>query len=1329
MRCGVNINRSRVDAQYLTWVKSVLFCVLILLCFASSLRAQIHIATIRPDRAAPGMNVALEILSSDAIRPFGDDGLNTGTLADQIILVNPLDSERVVFGVPEVSWSGRLMQLPIFVLPNAALGPVPFYIFNPRSTARSDTIVFTIDSVQHLGRITNDVTIGEGGMGLLSASNTLLVDSLIIGSPFQSKVTVHFSLLDPDTSVPGNPRLLPVVLLSKGPIRLQNAIISVDADSLNGGPGGGGGGHGFEGVGGVGFTGGGSCGNRLDTLLQNSGSASDATLAAGGGAATGVVGGGNTPEDQGGGGGTGNPFGLSGAAGARASDSRPGGYGGGSAGGETVSQSSAFGGGGGGLGTAGGGGFEIGGEGPNGGNICGGRFLIPMAGGSGGGAGNSEDLGPATMGGNGGGGGGAVEIVSFDSLIAATTTFSARGDSGTSGEEVAAGGGGGSGGAVYLASLKGVDATNSLISVAGGLPGQGALNGFAGGTGGFGRIRIDGPTNLHPRFFDPPVWANGISLAPTSAVPALGFVHLTGVAQDTINTFDSIRIFYRTRHTIWTFVDTVRSHDGTWSKWLPLPHDSLVFVTAMVRVASPLSEKYNAEPDWLMSHISIGVIHHQATPFLVTQDTLNFGTVRVSLCKTVPLIITNKGEAPLKIGAGSPADSAGFKVLSDTPVTIQPYRTDTILIEFCPTDSGVKQVRFTISSNDVTDSIKAITFIGTGQRRNDSLVIHNSAFITFPRTRIGSCDTVSVNLESAGKDTLFLNHKEWNIPPFTLQLVPPDSILAHNVVRKLQAIFCPSDTGTANRTVILDDREDSLVLSGFGVLRQVSTIATLSLPNVCIRDTIIAVDTIYNRGNDTLSFLSDSSRKTGIRTMDTLLRGGVALPILVFFKADSIGSFRDTIFFRFSDTTLSSVLTYNVVGPVLHVDSSLDFHFVCVSTTKDIPLTISNTRDTTRLSNFKISSSYFTIANSDTTILPGQRISLNVTFHSSDTLEHFDTLQFIASSHSCETIFRIPLKGAGDTGLKAEPVIFDSVFIDSCINASLFISNGCGAAVTIDSIRFHNAEFKLLATQNDTVPSGGDLTLTVRFCPTAEGPATDTIVLYPSSGQPFRTVVSGYGVAKAKPWAHFTLSDTSVPAGTLATTVIRLDSTSLKGKASVHLIMHYDPTVLSYTSSFLLSALPVSSDSIAFTGVIDTPGFVGSVTWRALVGPHNFSSISLSPGDQSLEVIATPGSVTVTDCSNLNGHLAVGGSYSLGPVTPNPAERNATVTVEIGSDGYVDASIYDMAGREVQYLIKEEKVRGSYQVTIPTEILPSGRYFIIAHSLGWNAAEPFIIGH
>ncbi|HET6402262.1 MAG TPA: choice-of-anchor D domain-containing protein [Candidatus Kapabacteria bacterium] len=1278
----------------------------------------------RPDRAAPGMNVVVEILAPvGRLRPFGYDSLDAG---NTIVLVHPADSNRVLFGPPIVSWNGNLIQVPLFVLPNAAFGPVPFFIRTPPLTGlRSDTISFIIDTPQHLGNLTGNVTIGNG-FGQLSAGNTLLVDSLIVTNGH-----INFSLQDPDT-LPGNPRLQPVTVLSKGPVRLTNSTISVDADSLDGGPGGGGGGHGYPGAGGIGFTGGGSSSD--DTSLTNTGSAANATTDSGGACATGVMGGGSEHSDHGGGGGTGAPYGASGAAGVAALNSPAGGYGGGSGGGEAVNPSGGieYGGGGGGFGTPGHGGGQQGGTGANGGNPNGGRFLVPLAGGSGGGAGNAVDVADG-FGGSGGGGGGSLQLVSFDSVVLISSTLSARGDSGTVGINRAAGGGGGSGGAIYLATPLYIRDTVSRLNVDSGSGGQGGvLDGLPGGAGGLGRIRIDGATNFAPTPSDASVWVNGISLSPNTSVPVLGFVRLSGAARDLVNTLDSIRIYYRTRQSAWQFVDTVRAPNGSWSKWLPLPHDSLLFADAMVEVMNPApGTGTNGEPSWLVSDASLSIIHHLASPFLVSEDTLNFGAVRLGRCKTLLLRVTNDGEKPLVLDIGTFSGSTGFSIVPDSTITIPAYTADTFEVRFCPESATPAIGKLSFTSNDSANSPKIITLLGTGLAIRDSLAPFPDS-IRFERVLLDSCATDTITLKSVGHDTLYLSHSFWNDPPFTLRLVPLDTALDSGATRKLLVTFCPLDSGNFSVTQVLDERGDSIVITGRGVIRRAASIPAIDLGTLCLGHAGIAFDTISNLGNDTISFFAFHGRRILRELVGLLLepnaRDTIAIPI----SADSLGSFTDTVSFELADTTLTTVLHYRVTGASMNIGST--FPFACIGDSATDTITISsNGLNTLVFSNFSIAAPFFRLNTIDS-LAPGEKRMLFVRFLPGigDTLERFDTLRFFASTSGCDSNIAIVLSGIGvDSGPAAKPLAFDSVLVGKCQDDSLLIDNPCGPASVIDTILFKSSDFQRVSSFPDTIPSLGSLRLAVQFCPSGAGMESDTAILVLHTGEHIRAPLTGVGVVRTNPWAHFTISNTIVRMGDQAVSSIRFDSSSLTGQHSIWAVVSFNPTVLSPVSSFPNSTSNAGNDSEVFYAVLhfqgDT-GFIESITWNTLAGPNDSSTIDLSiTTDAPLTVVVKKGSVSLTDCFGLAGRLASSGSYALGPVTPNPAAGEASVMMTLGSDGYVEAAIYDMAGGLAETVLQQNFTRGNYQLTIPTDGLSSGRYILEINSMGWRAVAPFVV--
>ena len=112
-----------------------------LVCSGFSSFAQTTIAHIQPDALAPGMTIAMEVLApAKDTGAFGTDGIYLPQ--NKISLVNPLDSFRVIFGPVQVSWNGRVLQVPVMAVSLGATGSVPFQIIiGNRKTADRKSVV------------------------------------------------------------------------------------------------------------------------------------------------------------------------------------------------------------------------------------------------------------------------------------------------------------------------------------------------------------------------------------------------------------------------------------------------------------------------------------------------------------------------------------------------------------------------------------------------------------------------------------------------------------------------------------------------------------------------------------------------------------------------------------------------------------------------------------------------------------------------------------------------------------------------------------------------------------------------------------------------------------------------------------------------------------------------------------------------------------------------------------------------------------------------------------------------------------------------------------
>ncbi|HEY3876547.1 MAG TPA: choice-of-anchor D domain-containing protein, partial [Candidatus Kapabacteria bacterium] len=1049
---------------------------------------------------------------------------------------------------------------------------------------------------------------------------------------------------------------------------------------------------------------------------------------------------------QGGGGGTGSPYGISGAAGIGNLASVAGGFGGGSGGGEEANPFITNtlieeGGGGGGFGTEGIGGGQSSGVGINGGLVNGGRFLVPLAGGSGGGAGNSNELGDGDHRASGGGGGGAIEIVAFDSIVLNNSLLAARGDSGQSGIKIAAGGGGGSGGGIYLASTAAIVSSALPVAVFGGAAGHPAADsiGYEGGSGGLGRVRIDGAANFQPPSFFANVWVNGLSLqsarAPTIRNDSM---LLSGIDPDRANLTDAIRIFYRTPHSAWQSSDTQRDSTGAWSKWVPLLHDSLLYVVAMAEVSAP-AQGLNGpvyEPSWLVSSAAMGRTMHPATPFLVTLDSLNFGTVQQGHCKTLVLVLSNKGAAPLSVTPNSITGSTEFSLMPDTTLFIAPYRSDTVRVTFCADSVGLQSARLTFLSNDSGNSPHLVSLSGAGLKRNDSLSI-TPAILNFGAVRIDSCASDTLLLRSLGSDTLYLDSSEWQRGPFAFRVVPSDTALPHNATAKLIVTFCPTDSGDVSVVLTLDDREDSILVRGIGILRQAAVASGQNLGSFC-RGQIAFFDTIYNRGNDTISVRSWAVDSGSSHALNLLLQPGTVASIPLSFIENRTGPAEDTVRFELADTSLASTIQFQVFGPSLGMQSSLRFPFRCLGTTALDSVAIANSGpDTIQLADFRLSDTDYVVEDSTQMLAPQAQFALHLHFVSADTLPHFDTLRFIASDHGCDSTFAVALEAQTiDSGLAASAVDFGTIPIDSCAIDSTLVQNPCGPEVTIDSVFIGDKAIQWVIGEPAVIPSDSSRFFVFRYCPETDSiTLADTAILFNGDQALLRIPLLGKASALGFPYASFTVSSATVPADSIATTVIRLDSLSLKGTHSVRGVLSFDPEVVEPETpmGFPHTATRVAADSLAFTATLDSssaPSVIESINWRALVGPRSSTIIEFTlTTDVPLAVHSNNGTIAVTDCTGLNGSFASAGSYTISPVNPNPSSDEASVSVTLGYAGYVQAGLYDMTGREVEPILSQSMPEGTNAIAIPMHSISSGKYFFVIHTLGWEASEPVVIAH
>lgn len=557
-----------------------------------------------PDIGAPGMNTYVEFIGPyDEKDFFGIDGLYLNKPKDKyrIECVNRGDSSKIVISPFVVSWNGKMISTQIFVNRDfiaesddwekvSEKSIIPIQVVIEGNVKAIDTF-YIVKPFDFELKNSPDALIGSGGTwGKRSRRGAMIVEEMILNGTG----IYEFSTEDCNPNTTYNEGYLPVVLLCKGKFEMgPNAILSVSANGIDGGPGGGGGGHGEctpcndyvgEYIGnGQGFTPGGGDVDRGEVFSIGLNS---------------CPGGVTSDSNAGGGGGTGFPFssgGTKGAAGEsfNAPDTS---MSGGSPGRDNSNCDS-----------GGGGGGSFNSEGiskylHNSGYCVGNEQLAPLAGGSGGGGGNGYKV---NISGSGGGGGGSISVFAGQTDISKIISNGGNGGLGKEvpGQTCRASGGGGSGGGIVISSK--LLSTVNDIDVSGGEGGEGVN---PGGEGGAGRIRIDGPIERDGN--NSPADASnyyGPSIDTTRYIYINDFISGTGNGNE-------IDLYLKKQGEDWFWYKKISGYlNDKWTCQLTgLETNQTYYLVAAQKVPNAKkNEAYRMEPDWVLSQSAANILYVQ----------------------------------------------------------------------------------------------------------------------------------------------------------------------------------------------------------------------------------------------------------------------------------------------------------------------------------------------------------------------------------------------------------------------------------------------------------------------------------------------------------------------------------------------------------------------------------------------------------------------------------------------------------------------------------------------------------------------------------------------
>lgn len=212
----------------------------------------------------------------------------------------------------------------------------------------------------------------------------------------------------------------------------------------------------------------------------------------------------------------------------------------------------------------------------------------------------------------------------------------------------------------------------------------------------------------------------------------------------------------------------------------------------------------------------------KAPQIAIANDTLNFGKVKVGESKTLPVIISNKGNLNLVLSSasdysGDPDASFSLNGLTND-ITIKPNGVDTVYATFTP-QSATTNYNSTIlymNSNDNSNSSYAIYIKAQGSATEvtDPQITLNQSSINFGTVAPGKDSTVDFIISNTGKADLKVSAATINTTDFQVVDFPANGLtISKNSTGTIKVKFVPTETGdySAKLTLATNDPDANYV--------------------------------------------------------------------------------------------------------------------------------------------------------------------------------------------------------------------------------------------------------------------------------------------------------------------------------------------------------------------------------------------------------------------------------------------------------------------------------------------------------------------------------------
>jgi hypothetical protein len=675
-----------------------------------------------------------------------------------------------------------------------------------------------------------------------------------------------------------------------------------------------------------------------------------------------------------------------------------------------------------------------------------------------------------------------------------------------------------------------------------------------------------------------------------------------------------------------------------------------------------------------------------------------FGPVQVGETSDPAVVdLQNTGTSDLTITAASVGPQFTI-VMPALPITLAPGTSTTVTVRFAPTSPGLANDAISIVSND-PGTPTLVPLIGDGV---EPRLTASPPSLVFGNQRTGTASppqVVGVRNDGIGPVTIT---DATLTGPFTRGALALPVTLAPGSVVDVSVTFSPNVPGPANGQLIFTSNAATLSvpLTGTGVEPLIAVNPTnVNFGDQRVGTTGLRTIVVSNPGNDQLVInaltISGSPVFATTNPVPIVIAPGGNTTLTVQFTPSGAATFNGTLTISSNATPGAPPVTLSGRGvePLVAVDpASLAFGNRRVGTTSGTKNVVVTNTGTSALTVAFIGIDPPFTASSPAVpfvLAPGAAATIQVAFAPS--VAGSVTRDLVIMTDAALNTKLVPCTGTG-----TEPVINAST-------ASLAFGNvrtgttSAGQTVTVSNVgtapltitaATAPAQFTIASpTLPRSVLPGASLTFTVKFAPTADGPANGSVVITSdAAGSPTQVAVTGTGVSPeiaVTPASHdfgnVRVGSTSAPAGisiqnpgtepltvtglTLAApfarTTVALPATISPG-ASLAFDVTFSPTARAAS----VGTLTITSDAGAVAVGITGRGIAPLIA--ASLDPVDFGSVAIASTSSLLLQLSNSGDAPLA-ISALAFAGSNAGDFALtsAPVLPAIVAPGGSLTVSI----------------------------------------------------------------